>query len=178
MGTNIKINILGTLPVTSAKFIKTKLLLTFCSARRYLQKIYYFFLFWNQNYGRSLIFNKHPSLFHNKARFCIFVQFMKSCFCRDFITKLENTLSHIPNITFLREFNTDMKLYKTFFLDHYLISKIFTKFNPVYDFKCFCSIVWPCCVSLAQDSNERMKTESSIKSGILEINIVWEENLK
>ena len=129
MGTNIKLNIFGTLPLTIAN-VNERIYSQHYFKHDDIYKYYHLFRFLNQNCGRSFILNKKSCHFRNKAQFCIFVHFTKSCFCRDFITKQLKT--HFLNNTSCE--NLTQKWNNIFGL----LSILFPKFNPAYFFKCFC----------------------------------------
>ena len=82
IGTNIKINIFVTQPVT----IRKKLFVAFYYPWRYLYiQILLFTSLLNLKLLDVIIINENPYRFHNNVQFCIFVNITKSSFCHVFV---------------------------------------------------------------------------------------------
>ena len=86
MGTNVKPNIFGTYPATSANVNRNTFHNIFLSMTASANIIIYFYSKIRINCGRSCIVDENPYHFHNNKQFCIFAHLTKSSFCNVFLT--------------------------------------------------------------------------------------------
>ena len=110
MGTNVKINIFGTYPMTSANFNRKNYSQYFFSMSASKNIIIYFFSkIRTVSVGGLSVFNENPYHFHNNTQFFSFAHITKSSFFHVFVTNtafvtfkdIENNQEYEPKHNFI-----------------------------------------------------------------------------